>query len=110
MHQPLINLAALLLDLWCARPDARDADRFSFWPWAVLVGDIWIAHGRLVSLIARFLPSSFGRAPQNLQEKVSSGYKAWEFLNYIYGEGPGVFYSIIPEPYYSHFCKLVWAI
>ena len=24
MHQPLINLAALLLDLWCARPAARD--------------------------------------------------------------------------------------
>ena len=110
MHQPLINLAALLLDLWCARPDARDYDRATLWPWAVLTADIWINHGKLVALIAKYLPTSFGRTPRNPQEKVSSGYKAWEFLNYIYGEGPGVFYGVLPEPYYSHFCKLVRAI
>ena len=110
MHQPLINLAALLLDLWRAWPGARDFDRFSHWPWAVLTGDVWVNHGRLVSVIATHLPTSFGRTPRNPQEKVSSGYKAWEFLYYIYGEGPGVFYNVLPEPYYSHFCKLVRAI
>ena len=41
MHQPLINLATLLLDLWCARPGAHDYDCFSVWPWAVLTGDVW---------------------------------------------------------------------
>ena len=110
MHQPLINLAALLLDLWCARPDARDQDRFSVWPWAVLTGDVWKAHGQVVSRVAKYLPTSFGRTPRNPQEKISSGFKAWEFLNYIYGEGPGVFYSVLPEPYYSHFCRLVRGI
>ena len=39
-----------------------------------------------------------------------SGYKAWEYLNYIYGLGPTVFYGVLPDVYYSHFCRLVWAI
>ena len=110
MHQPLINLAALLLDLWCARPAARDHDRATEWPWAVLVGDVWERHGEVVANAGKHFPTSFGRVPRNPQEKVSSGYKAWEFLYYIYGLGPGVFFNILPEPYYSHFCKLVRAI
>jgi len=110
MHQPLINLAALFLDLWCARPGARDYDRFSDWPWAVLTGDIWKKHGKVVSQAARFLPTSFGRTPRNPQEKASSGYKAWEFLYYFYSEGPRVFYGVLPDIYYSHFCRLVQAI
>ena len=110
MHQPLINLAALLLDLWCARPDARDYDRTSIWPWAVLTGNLWIKHGKDVAQAAKYLPTSFGRVPRNPQEKISSGYKASELLYYVYGLGPAVFYQVIPEPYYSHFCRLVRAI
>ena len=110
MHQPLINLAALLLDLWCARPGARDHDQLTDWPWAVLTGDVWKKHGKVIAQAARFLPTSFGRTPRNPQEKVSSGYKAWEFLYYFYGEGPGVFYGVLPEIYYLHFYRLVRAI
>ena len=110
MHQPIINLAALLFDLWCERPAARNYDPVSDWPWAVLTGDTWVQHGRVIAQAARHLPTSFGRTPRNPQEKISSGYKAWEFLNYIYGEGPGVFFKILPDVYYSHFCKLVRAI
>ena len=110
MHQPLLNLASLLFDLWCARPGARDYDRSSVWPWAVLTGDVWKRHGKVVSHIAKYLPTSFGRTPRNPHEKISSGYKAWEFLNYMYGEGPGVFYGVLPDVYYSHFCRLVRAI
>ena len=110
MHQPILNLAALLLDLWCARPGARDNDHSSVWPWAVLTGDVWKNHGEVVSRAAKYLPTSFGRTPRNPQEKVSSGYKAWEYLNYLYGEGPGVFYSVLPDVYYHHFCQLVRAI
>ena len=109
MHQPIINMAALLFDLWCARSDARKYDPHSHWPWAVLRGDVWDAHGIVVAQAAKHLPTSFGRTPRNPREKISSGYKAWEFLNYIYGLGPGVFYGILPEPYYSHFCRLVQA-
>ena len=110
MHQPLINLTGLLLDLWCARPKARKRDCRSFWPWAVLVGAIWKKHGEAVEHAARYLPTSFGRTPRNPQKKISSGYTAWEVLYYIYGEGPGLLYTVLPEPYYSHFCRLVQAI
>ena len=110
MHQPVINMAALLFDLWCAWPGLRAHDSSSPWPWAVLTGDVWIAHGKTVAQAAKYLPTSFGRTPRNPQEKISSGYKAWEFLYYLYGEGPGLFYNILPEPYYSHFCKLVRAV
>ena len=110
MHQPVINLAALLFDLWCARPGLRDHDRSSSWPWAVLTGEVWDNQGKAVESAGKHLPTSFGRKPRNPQEKISSGYKAWEFLYYLYGLGPGVFFNVLPTPYYSHFCKLVRAI
>ena len=62
MHQLLINLAALL-DLWCAQPEARSYDPLSDWPWAVLTGDTWVEHGKVVGRAARYLPTSFGRTP-----------------------------------------------
>ena len=60
--------------------------------------------------VQHFLPTSFGRVPRNPQEKISSGYKACELLYYIYSLGPGVFFEVLPEEYYSHFCRLVHAI
>jgi len=39
-----------------------------------------------------------------------SGYKAWEFLLYLYGLGPGLLYGILPKLYYSNYCKLVVGI
>ena len=110
MHQPVINMASLLFDLWCARPGLRSHDSSSYWPWAVLTGDVWDEHGRVVARAATHLPTSFGRTPRNPQEKISSGYKAWEFLYYLYGLGPGVFFNVLPMEHYSHFCKLVRAI
>ena len=41
---------------------------------------------------------------------MSSGYKAWEFLMYLYGLGPGVFYGVLPTPYYQNFCDLVYGV
>ncbi|KAF9644362.1 hypothetical protein BDM02DRAFT_3103039, partial [Thelephora ganbajun] len=57
-----------------------------------------------------FFPSLFGHPPQNPADKLSSGYKAWELLLYIYGLSPGVFYGVLPDKYYKHFCKLVLGI
>ena len=34
----------------------------------------------------------------------------WEYLLYIYGLGPGIFYNVLPQIYYQHFCKLVFGI
>ena len=39
---------------------------------------------------AQLLPTLIGHTPRNLQEKISSRYKAWEFLYYLYSLGPGV--------------------
>ncbi|KAF9642953.1 hypothetical protein BDM02DRAFT_3105019, partial [Thelephora ganbajun] len=80
------------------------------WPWAVLTGDVWVEHGKTVADAGRFLSRSFDRVPRNPQEKISSGYKAWEFLVYVYILGPGLFYGVLPEPYYRHFCKLIQGI
>ena len=60
--------------------------------------------------MASFFPSSFGCPPQNPTEKLLSSYKAWELLLYVYGLGPGVFYGVLPDKYYKHFCKLVFGI
>jgi hypothetical protein len=57
-----------------------------------------------------YLPSSFGRVPRNSAEKVNSGYKAWEFLIYLFGLGPALFRSILPERYWLTFCKLTHGI
>ena len=40
----------------------------------------------------------------------TSGYKAWEFLLYLYGLGPGLLYDVLPNPYYSNYCKLVYGM
>ena len=110
MHQPLINLGELLLDLWCNQPDVRTNADQGDWDWAVLVGHVWVRHGKAVADAGNYLPTSFGRIPRNPQEKISSGYKASELLVYLYGLGPAVLYGVLPEPYYSHFCMLVRAI
>jgi hypothetical protein len=57
-----------------------------------------------------FLLSSFDRPPHNIAEKLTSGYKAWEFLLYLYGLGPGLLYNVLPNPYYSNYCKLVYGM
>ncbi|KAI5897274.1 uncharacterized protein SCHCODRAFT_02445272, partial [Schizophyllum commune H4-8] len=54
-----------------------------------------------------YLPGSFDRPPRNPAEKINSGYKAIEYLTYLFVLGPGLLYRILPEPYYSNFCMLV---
>ena len=57
-----------------------------------------------------YLPGSFDRPPRNPAEKISSGYKAWEFLLYLFGMGPGLLLNILPDSYYRNFCKLVFGM
>ena len=111
MHQPVINLCDLLISLWRGQMNVNGSDKKSTWDWAVLMDSgCWKEHGREVVSAAPFFPSSFGRPPRNPAEKLSSGYKAWELLLYVSGLGPGVFYGVIPDKYYQHFCKLVFGI
>ena len=111
MHQPVINLTGLMLELWCERGNCRSGDTSDgVWDWAVLKGDLWKAHGQAVADAAPYFPRSFDRTPRNPADKLSSGYKAWELLLYFYGLGPGLFEGLLPERYYLHYCKLVVAI
>ena len=110
MHLESLNIPDLLIPLWRGTFDCDKTDSRSTWPWAVLHGDVWEAHGRDVAAATPYLPGSFDRPPRNPAEKISSGYKAWEFLLYLYGLGPGVFYNVLPQTYYQHFCKLVFAV
>ncbi|KII83655.1 hypothetical protein PLICRDRAFT_32845 [Plicaturopsis crispa FD-325 SS-3] len=109
MHLGSINIPDLLLGLWRATLDCdrRLGDSKDTWDWAVLQGDTWKAHGKAVAAVTPYLPGSFDRPPRNPAEKISSGYKAWEFLIYLFCLGPGLFHGLLPEKYYKNFCKLV---
>ena len=111
MHLIGLNIPDLLLKLWrgtmeCDRKNGDDRDT---WDWVFLVGDVWKQHGQDVANARRFLPSSFDRPPRNPAEKISSGYKCWEFLHYLYGLGPGLLHGILPDKYWRNFCKLAAA-
>ena len=109
MHLVALNITDLLLGLWRGSIDCdtKNGDDRGSWDWAVLTGDVWKEHGVRVAEATPYLPDSFDRPPRNPAEKISSGYKAWEFLTYVYGLGLGLFYEILPRPYWKNFCKLV---
>ena len=110
MHLGTFNLSDLLVTLWRGTLDHDRDDLPSSWPWAVLNGEIWETHGRDVAAATPFLPGLSDRPPRNIAEKINSGYKAWEWLLCLYGSAPALLYGVLPEPYYSHFCKLVHAM
>ncbi|KZT69500.1 hypothetical protein DAEQUDRAFT_756881 [Daedalea quercina L-15889] len=107
MHLAALNLTELLLDLWRGKLDCDKEDNRSTWDWAVLQGDVWKEHGALVAGMKKYLPGSFDRPPRDPSEKISSGYKAQEFLTYVFGLGPAILLGTLPDVYWEHFCKLV---
>src|SRR5882762_10470684 len=80
MHLVSLNIPDLLLSLWRGTLYHEKNDDKSTWDWAVLRGDIWKDHGKVVASTTPQLPGSFDRPPRNPAEKMSSGYKAWKFL------------------------------
>ena len=113
MHLGGLNLPDLFISLWrgTIACDQTLGDDKSTWNWAVLRDDrVWKRHGEQVAAATPYLPGSFDRPPRNPAEKLNSGYKAMEFLNYLYGLGPGLLYGVLPMPYWKNFCKLVRGI
>ena len=110
MHLGALNLSDLMLSLWRGTIDCTSPDNKSTWTWVILRGEVWQRHGKAVADTLHYLPSSFDRPPRNIAEKLTSGYKAWEFLLYLYGLCPGLLYGLLPDQYYSNFCKLVFGI
>jgi hypothetical protein len=116
MHLISLNISDLLLGLIRADIDVDRHDDVNTWDWAIfkkgnpLSEKAWKDHGRMVAEAKPFLPTSFDRPPRDPSLKLNSGYKAWEFLNYMFVIGPGVFIYFMPRKYYEHYCKLVAAI
>jgi hypothetical protein len=110
MHLAALNIPDLLINLWRGTIDCDQNDDRSTWDWAVLQGSTWESHGKEIAACTPYLPCSFDRPPRNPAEKISSGYKAWEFLMYIYGLGPAMFYGVLPEKYWVNFCKLIYGM
>lgn len=111
MHHGAINLPDLLIPLWRGKFDCDNrTDPLSNWDWAVLTGPTWTKHGKEVAAATPYLPGLFDHPPRNPAQKINSGYKAWEYLLYLYGLGPGVFFGVLPDKYYQNFCDLVCAM
>ncbi|KAI6023091.1 hypothetical protein BKA83DRAFT_4053882 [Pisolithus microcarpus] len=107
-----MHLAGLLSDLhlllWHGTIKCTPPDHILQWPWAIFkTSEAWETHGAQVLAAAQHLPGSFDRKPRNPAEKISSGYKTWEFQVYIFYIAPALLYEILGEPYWRTFCKLV---
>ncbi len=112
MHLISLNLTDLVISLLRGTLVCEEPDNKATWDFAVFhnAKKTWKDHGALVADATRFLPSSFDRPPRNPTLKISSGYKAWEFLLYVYGLLPGLLRTLQAPVYYRHFCKLVLGV
>ncbi|KAJ3508503.1 hypothetical protein NLJ89_g5715 [Agrocybe chaxingu] len=107
MHLISLNIPDLLFGLWRGTLECDPQDSKHTWDWVVLTGNTWKSHGQRVADATPYLPGSFDHPPRNPAEKISSGYKAWEYLTYVFGLGPGLLHGILPDKYWKNYCKLV---
>ena len=109
MHLLNLNLTHLLISIWRNGPDIKLKFDSATKPDFIIFDDenIWQAHGNLIASISPYLPSSFDHPPRNPAKKISSGYKACEFMLYFWALGPAVFRPFLPHHLWVHFCKLV---
>lgn len=111
MHLVSLNLTDLFQSLWRGKIICERTDDISTWDWATFLDPVcWEAHGKRVADCHPYLPGSFDRPPRNPAEKISSGYKAWEFLMWMFGLGPALFFQVLNTKYWENFCKLTRAI
>ncbi|KAI0632548.1 hypothetical protein C8Q77DRAFT_1059032 [Trametes polyzona] len=105
MHLTDINFPDLLLSIWRGVIKGSTVTDVKKLPWAVLQGDTWVAHGLQVQLASSYLPGFFDRAPRNIAEKISSGYKAAEFHTYLWNYAPAMLRRLLPVDCWRHLCK-----
>lgn len=104
----VMNLSILLISLWRGTIDVGNSDSIDSWDWAVLrTIDAWQSHGKAVENTGPYLPGSFDCKPRNIAEKLTSGYKTWEFQLHTFSLGPALLYGVLPEKYWLNYCKLV---
>jgi hypothetical protein len=99
MHLLSLNISDLLVNLWWGILDCDKSNDCIVWDWATLRGNVWEMHGCQVAAATPYLSGSFDCPPRDPAEKISNGYKAWDFLMYLFSLGPGLLYNILPEKY-----------
>lgn len=105
------NLSDLLISLWRGTMECSHTDSKDSWGWAIFRDEeIWTAHGQAVEDAGISIPGSFDRKPRNIADKINTDYKTWEFHLYIFCLAPALLYGVLPERYWSNFCKLVRGI
>ena len=112
MHLSVLNEPDLFIKLFTGKLDVYEPDDKADWGWAVFYRKhaLWSAHGETIARSVPFIPSCFGRAPRDPSKKINSGYKAWEFQQYVYGLCPTLLRHLLPVHYWCNFCKLVAGI
>ncbi|RDX44352.1 hypothetical protein OH76DRAFT_1458043 [Lentinus brumalis] len=86
----------------------KNLDNTDTWPWACFLDPrVWLAHGLLMESYGRYLPGSFGHTPWNIALKITSGYKAAEWMTYTWTILPTLLRHILPHDFFIHFCHLV---
>ncbi|KAH9915364.1 uncharacterized protein B0H18DRAFT_1124953 [Fomitopsis serialis] len=75
MHHGSLNIPDLQLSLFRRTIQCDKNNNKASWDWATLI--TWKKHGTAVAVMTPYLPGSFGQAPHNPAEKISSGYKAY---------------------------------
>ncbi|KAI0699679.1 hypothetical protein BC835DRAFT_1267577 [Cytidiella melzeri] len=111
MHLAGIQNPDLYVALWRSTLQCSPSDNIATWDWAVFRSPrVWQAHGDIVAATRPYLPGSFDRPPRNIAEKLTSGYKAVEFMTYLYGLGPAILLGVLPFRFWRNICKLIQGI
>ena len=111
MHLLCINVPDFMVKLFRGLITCEKTDDKADWDWAVLSDSVvWEKHGGLIGSATPYLPGSFDKAPRNPAEKISSGYKAKEYLMYTFGLAPAILRGTLPHQYWRNFCLLTSAV
>ncbi|KAI9568685.1 hypothetical protein HD554DRAFT_2204915 [Boletus coccyginus] len=86
------NLSNLLIALWRGTIDCDGTNS---------------RYGISIANAGPYLSGSFGTRSYNIAEKLSSGYKTWEFQLHTFRLGPILLYNILPDEYFANYCKLI---
>lgn len=107
MHLADLNWGDLLLGIWRGTIKGATQSDPKASRHAVLQGEVWINHGKLVGHAQHYLPGFLDRPPRDIAEKISSGYKAVEWHTYLYGYTVSMLRKLLPRDAWLHLCKHV---
>jgi hypothetical protein len=103
MHLYAPNLPDIFISLGRGTMKCDPEDDESTWDWVVLTDKVWERHGTAVANATKYLSGCFDKPPGNPAEKMNSGYKAQEYMTYLYVPCPALLRDILPEKYWTHF-------